>query len=75
MFFSSIPFNTFIKHVWIGRKGDSKCWQMKTDFGTIEEGTNCDDQKNYICEMPASVTSTFYIIHIKKVTLSMLLHK
>ncbi|CAH3176287.1 unnamed protein product [Porites lobata] len=44
--------------VWIGRKGDSKCWQMKTDTGTIEEGPDCNDQKNYICEMPASVTST-----------------
>ena len=37
---------------------------MKTDSGTIEEGQDCDDQKNYICEMPASVTSTFYTVHI-----------
>ena len=74
MFFFSIPCNSFIQHVWIGRKGDSKCWQMKTDTGLIEEA-GCNDQNNYICEMPASVTSTFYIIHIKKVKLSILLHK
>ena len=48
---------------------------MKTDTGAIEEAGNCNNQKNYICEMPASVTSTFCIIHIKKVTLSMLVHK
>ena len=42
---------------------------MKTDTGLIEEA-GCNDQNNYICEMPASVTSTFYIIHIKKVKLS-----
>ena len=40
---------------------------MKTDTGTIEEGPDCNDQNNYVCEMPASVTSTFYIIHVKKV--------
>ena len=48
---------------------------MKTDTGMIEEVGKCNEQKNYICEMPASVTSTFYIINIKKVKLNILLHK
>ena len=46
---------------------------METDTGTIEKAGDCNDKKNYICEMP--VTSTFYIIHIKKVKLNILLHK
>ena len=36
---------------------------MKTDTGTIEEAGDCNDQKNYICEMPASVTSKLSIIY------------
>ena len=75
MFFFSIPCNSFIQHVWIGRKGDSNCLQMETDTGTIEKAGDCNDKKNYICEVPASVTSTFYIIRIKKVKLNILLHK
>lgn len=42
--------------------------QMKTDTGKIEEGDCTNDQRNYICEIPASTfTSIFYIIlfHIK----------
>ncbi|CAH3034281.1 unnamed protein product, partial [Porites lobata] len=31
---------------------------MKTDTGAIERVNDCNDQKNYICEMPASTTST-----------------
>ena len=70
IFFFCIPCNSFIQHVWIGRKGDSNCWQMKTDTGMIERAGDCNDQKNYICEIPASTTSTFSIIHIEKVTLA-----
>ena len=45
---------------------------METNTGTIEKAGDCNDEKNYICEMPASTTSTFSIIHIEKVTLSTL---
>ena len=38
--------------------------QMKTDTGKMKEGDCTNDQRNYICEIPASTftTSIFYII-------------
>ena len=42
---------------------------MKTDNGMIKRAGDCNDKKNYICEIPASATSTFSIITSRRLHL------